>query len=173
MDTLVFLCQHTCTMVLPRCREGLSSETRDAVTSSSDSASTKESSGHSGKVRRSLLLDNEWGDEGRRALKHRQCQIIHKLNALLCIWDFSRRIFYSKSIFWQFVCVPVHLLTFIWLCSNLLLSIRLQVKRSAEGPLLLFIVSIAPWMSSIHFSISISELEGETHMDDMLSRSCS
>ncbi|TNN29753.1 hypothetical protein EYF80_060097 [Liparis tanakae] len=59
-------------MVLPRCSDGLSSEMRDAVTSSSDSASTEESSGHSGKVRRSLLLDKESGDEGRRALEHRQ-----------------------------------------------------------------------------------------------------
>lgn len=71
MDTLVFLCQHTCTMVLPRWGAGLSSAVCDAVASSSDSASTEESSGHSGKVRRMLLLDSEQGDEGRRELKHK------------------------------------------------------------------------------------------------------
>lgn len=90
MDTLVFLCQHTCTMVLPRWGAGLSSEVCDAVMSSSDSASTMESSGHSGEVRKLLLLDNKQGDEGRRALKHRQCQIIHRSTVALGSWDFSR-----------------------------------------------------------------------------------
>lgn len=83
MDTLVFLCQHTCTMVLPRCGVGLSNEVCEAAMSSSDSASTEESSGHSGKVRRSLLLDNEQGDVGRRELEHRQRQIILKSNIVL------------------------------------------------------------------------------------------
>lgn len=63
MDTLVFLCQHTCTVVLPRWGAGLSI---DAVMSSSDSTSTEESSGHSGKVRRLLMLDNDWDDVGDR-----------------------------------------------------------------------------------------------------------
>ena len=56
MDTLVFLCQHTCTMVLPRWGAGLSSEVCDAAVSSSDSVSTTESSRHSGKVSKLLLL---------------------------------------------------------------------------------------------------------------------
>lgn len=80
MDTLVFLCQHTCTMVLPRCGAGRSSEVCEAAVSSSDSASAEESSGHSGKVRRLLLLDNEQGVEGRRELEHRQRQIILQSN---------------------------------------------------------------------------------------------
>lgn len=64
MDTLVFLCQHTCTMVLPRGAAGLSGNVLTAGASSSDSASAEESSEHSGKVRRLLLLDNEQSGEG-------------------------------------------------------------------------------------------------------------
>ena len=68
MDTLVFLCQHTCTMVLPRWGLGLSGAACcRAVVSSSDSTSAKESSGHSEKVRRLLLLEDEQGGEGRWA----------------------------------------------------------------------------------------------------------
>lgn len=62
MDTLVFRCQHTCTMVLPRCDAGLSGEL-GAAASSSDSASAVESSGHSGKVSKSLPRANSLADE--------------------------------------------------------------------------------------------------------------
>lgn len=37
METLVFRCQHTCTMVLPRCGAWRSSDVREALRSSSDS----------------------------------------------------------------------------------------------------------------------------------------
>lgn len=47
MDTLVLRCQHTCTMVLPRCGAWRSSEVRDALRSSSDSWSPAASSGDS------------------------------------------------------------------------------------------------------------------------------
>lgn len=188
MDTLVFLCQHTCTMVLPRWGVGLSSELCDAAMSSSDSTSTVESSGHSGKVRRLLLLDNELADEGRGALKHRQCQYIHKSNIVLCSWDFSLCCFYSVILLWvmgmamlYFLTITVNLLpisTFcqtalqtevnisysaVCSCSDLLLSVRLLVRRLGEGPLLVLAVSIATFMSSIHFSISVSELERKMH----------
>lgn len=88
----------------------------DAVMSSSDSASTEESSGHSGKVRRLLLLDNEWGDEGRRVLKHRQCQIIHKSNVVLCSWDFIRRVFTQNvSTFSDSYCLFFNLQTEVYI----------------------------------------------------------
>lgn len=70
MDTLVFLCQHTSTMVLPRLGAGLSNEFCDAAISSSDSASIVEFSGLSGKVRKLLLLENAQVMKGRRALEH-------------------------------------------------------------------------------------------------------
>lgn len=105
MDTLVFLCQHTCTMVLPRWGAGLSSEVRDAVTSSSHSASAEETSGRSGKVRRSLLRDTEWGDEGRRALRHRQCQMIDKSNIVVCVCGISVRRVSTQNVFSDSLCV--------------------------------------------------------------------
>lgn len=75
MDTLVFLCQHTCTMVLPRCGAGLSGELGAAAASSSDSASAVESSGHSGKVSKSLpraksLADEEEEERGGAQAQH-------------------------------------------------------------------------------------------------------
>lgn len=51
IETLVFLCQQTCTVVLPRCGDWRSSEVRDALRSSSDSWSTVVSSGDSMKCR--------------------------------------------------------------------------------------------------------------------------
>lgn len=57
--------------------------------------------------------------------------------------------------------------TTINLCIDLLLSVRMLVSTSDEGPLLVFAVSIATLMSSIHFSISARELERKkkkTHM---------
>lgn len=51
METLVFLCQQTCTVVLPRWGAWRSSEVRDALRSSSDSWSTVGSSGDSMKRR--------------------------------------------------------------------------------------------------------------------------
>lgn len=51
IETLVFLCQQTCTVVLPRCGDWRSSEVRDALRSSSDSWSTVVSSGDSKKCR--------------------------------------------------------------------------------------------------------------------------
>lgn len=51
METLVFLCQQTCTVVLPRWGTWRSSEVRDALRSSSDSWSTVDSSGDSMKCR--------------------------------------------------------------------------------------------------------------------------
>lgn len=88
MDTLVFLCQHTCTMVLPRCGVGLSSEVCEGVMSSSDSASAVEPSGHSGEVSKLLLLRNrEPADEERGGCSSAaQCQIIHQSNTVwLCV----------------------------------------------------------------------------------------
>lgn len=51
IETLVFLCQQTCTVVLPRWGDWRSSEVRDALRSSSDSWSTGVSSGDSMKCR--------------------------------------------------------------------------------------------------------------------------
>lgn len=51
IETLVFLCQQTCTVVLPRCGDWRSREVRDALRSSSDSWSTVVSSGDSMKCR--------------------------------------------------------------------------------------------------------------------------
>lgn len=55
--------------------------------SSSDSASTEESSGHSGKVRRLLLLDNEQDDErgGRRGAKTQTASDQSKISMYLGI----------------------------------------------------------------------------------------
>lgn len=55
--------------------------------SSSDSASTKESSGHSGKVRRLLLLDNEQDDErgGGRGAKTQTASDQSKISVYLGI----------------------------------------------------------------------------------------
>ena len=47
METLVLRCQHTCTMVLPRCGAWRSNEVREALRSSSDSWSPAASSGDS------------------------------------------------------------------------------------------------------------------------------
>lgn len=48
IETLVLRCQHTCTMVLPRCGAWRSSEVREALRSSSDSwSATVASSGDS------------------------------------------------------------------------------------------------------------------------------
>lgn len=47
----------------------------------------------------------------------------------------------------------------VWWCCDLLLLVRLLVRMSDEGPLLVFAASIATLMSSIHRSISASELE--------------
>lgn len=44
------------------------------------------------------------------------------------------------------------------------MSVTMQVSRSDEGPLLVFAISIAIFMSSIHFSISVSELQGKTQI---------
>lgn len=48
------------------------------------------------------------------------------------------------------------------LLSNLLFPVRLQVRRSDESPLVVFAISIATLMSSIHFCISARELETKT-----------
>ena len=73
------------------------------------------------------------------------------------------------SIFWQWLFIHCFFFTpFLgspkgWIIhsiffSNLLLFVRLLVSRSDEGPLLVFAISIVIFMSSIHFSISVSEL---------------
>lgn len=172
MDTLVFLCQHTCTMVLPRWGVGFSSEVCEAAMSSSDSASAEESSGHSGKVRRLLLLDNEQGDEGRRELEHRQRQVNVKSNRLVSG--------ISVSCFLTVTVCFIHCLLFTY-CPNkrptqvntvcLINDLLLSVRRSDEGPLLVFAISIAVLMSSIHFSISVNELHRKyTHLNSAHSR---
>lgn len=48
------------------------------------------------------------------------------------------------------------------LCANLLLPVRLLVRRSDESPLVVFAISMATLMSSIHFCISARELECKT-----------
>lgn len=122
--------------------------------SSSDSASTEESSGHSGKVRRLLLLDNEQDDErgGRRGAKTQTASDQSKISMYLGIHMMCRLI--TKSSFSH---------SAVWLRTNLLLSVRLLVSSSDEGPLLVFAISIAIFTSSIHLSISTKELEEKTH----------
>lgn len=56
IETLVLRCQHTCTMVLPRCGAWRSSEVREALRSSSDSWSTAASSGDSGCGKRQRFI---------------------------------------------------------------------------------------------------------------------
>lgn len=161
MDTLVFLCQQTCTMVLPRWGAGLSSEVCDAAVSSSDSASTAESPGHSGKVRKLLLLllKNAEGDEGERDAKtETQVSNVAATSAGF-IWTFDPYFtFCSFFTSWKRVKTErqLHLL------PDLLFPGRLLVRRSDESPLVVFAISIATLMSSIHFCISARELESKT-----------
>lgn len=149
MDTLVFLCQHTCTMVLPRWGTGFSRAVLDAVMSSSDSTSTAESSGHSGKVRRWLLPDHERvmrrvGTSTQTGSDYWQIKC-----GLVSRWCLSHGcLFVSWNFFFSRFCV-----------LNLLLSLTLSVSRSHDGPLLVFAISIAAFMSVIHFPISVSELQ--------------
>lgn len=49
-----------------------------------------------------------------------------------------------------------------YLRSHLLLPVRLLVRRSDESPLVVFAISMATLMSSIHFCISDRELECKT-----------
>lgn len=145
----------------------MSSEVCDAAMSSSDSASAEDSSGHSGKVRRLLLLDNGQGDEGRRALKQRQCEIIRtnqrsSVNGSGFIEHQDKE---GMSLLGgrHFLCrdkvYTSH--STAGSRSDLLLSVRLPVSTSDVGPLLVFAASIAILTSSIHFCISVKELRGE------------
>lgn len=120
MDTLVFLCQHTCTMVLPRCGVGLSSEVCEAVMSSSDSASAVESSGHSGEVSKLLLLRNrEPADEERGGCSSAaQCQIIHQSNTVwLCSLDFTQWFVIETLMYADNYCTSNGCFDFIWQIS--------------------------------------------------------
>lgn len=161
MDTLVFLCQHTCTMVLPRWGAGLSSEVCDAAVSSSDSASTAESSGHSGKVRKLLLLKNSEGDEGENQSLGGQTSL--HVAAIPALFSPNFDTYFIVRLFsasWKRVRTTVRYS--FHLCSNLLLPVRLLVRRSDESPLVVFAISMATLMSSIHFCISARELECKT-----------
>lgn len=51
--------------------------------------------------------------------------------------------------------------------SNLLFPLRVQVRRSEESPLVVFAISIATLMSSIHLCISARELEPKTRQLDV------
>lgn len=64
MDTLVLRCQHTWTVVLPRWGVCRSRDVREALRSSSDSWSTLDSSGNSGKCGKSSHLNKKTKEGG-------------------------------------------------------------------------------------------------------------
>lgn len=77
-----------------------------------------------------------------------------------CISDYwyCKMYYRIASVYPLFILEVYILYASVCVCSNLLLSIRLQIS-SSDVPLLVVDVSIAICMSSIHFSLSISELE--------------
>lgn len=93
-----------------------------------------------------------WGE----ALKQRQHQIIHKWK-----WKFGwgTFFFFLATLAGTFESCHQVSPSESALCWDLLLSAKLGVRRSDKGPLLVFAIWTAILISSIHFSISVKELE--------------
>lgn len=116
------------------------------------------SSGHSGKVGKLLLLRSGESDEGERDARTESWSF----RRLSCLQSPFQCFFRLRFDTYFIICSPSAsgktVQTSLRLLSNLLFPLRLQVRRSEESPLVVFAISIATPMSSIHFCISATEL---------------